>query len=68
MNINPGDRIKLTRNIFRCKVGDEGVFKEITPDNFASIVMDDGYQLCLSDPDDVIVIPQGFPLPQEKST
>lgn len=56
MTINPGDKIRLTRDIFRCKAGDKGTFKEMTPGNFASITMDDGVRLCLSSPEDVEVI------------
>ena len=53
MKIEPGDRIQLTRDVFRCKAGSLGRFRGLLPSGFADIVMDDGMQLGLSDPSDI---------------
>lgn len=53
MKINIGDRIQLTRDVFRCKAGCLGRFRGLTPSGFADILMDDGMQMGLSDPSDI---------------
>lgn len=63
MEINPGDRIELTRDIMtRWKKGAAGTFVKMTPANFASFKMDDGTELCLTNPDDVRVLPKQLDL------
>ena len=53
MKIEEGDRIQLTRDMFRYKAGSLGRFRRPLPNGFADIVMDDGMQLGLSDLSDI---------------
>lgn len=64
MKIEEGDRIQLTRDMFRCKDGSLGRFRRLLPNGFADIVMDDGTQLGLSDLSDIRIAkydPRGQP-------
>lgn len=64
MEINPGDRIELTRDFAgKWHKGDAGTFVGMTPaENFAIFKMDDGTELLLKQPSDVRILPEQLDL------